>query len=311
MLKEMRTFVAVAETGSIKSAARRLRLTQPAVTRQIQRLEGSLGATLLDRQVRPPVLAPAGRALLERCRQVLRSVEDLRAVATADAEPTGRFRLGIGPVFSDSTSLSPLMRLREGFPKLDLQVSSNWSAVMFEEVRAHRLDAAVGVWPSGTGSPPDLNARIFAEDRLVVCAAKGRAVGQRSLAELGRRAWVLNPDGCGYRAALRTALMTAGESLTVAIETPRLEMQLELVANALGIGLVPQWAFARSPQRKRLQAIRVPELELTVRYVIVDAGIPANFAPVLDTLEKSFAAALSRSRSGSQPRRTAPRRPKR
>ena len=48
MLREIRTFVAVAETGSIKAAARRLRLTQPAITRQIQRLESALGTAVLD-----------------------------------------------------------------------------------------------------------------------------------------------------------------------------------------------------------------------------------------------------------------------
>jgi DNA-binding transcriptional LysR family regulator len=294
MLKEIRTFVAVAETGSIKAAARRLRLTQPATTRQIQRLESALGAVVLDRQVRPPALAPAGRVLLERCRQILRSVDDLRMLASADAEPAGRFRLGIGPMFCDSTSVDPLVRLRQTYPKLDLQVTSDWSSVTFEEVRANRLDAAVGVWPSGSGAPEGLNARVFGADRLVIVAARGEPIAGRSpLAKLGGRSWILNPDGCGFRAALRTALTKAGESLKVAIETPRLELQLELVSHGLGIGLVPHWALNRSPRRRALQTIHVPGLNLDIRYMVVDAGIAANLAPVLDFLHDSFAHALS------------------
>ena len=294
MLREIRTFIAVAETGSIKAAARRLRLTQPAITRQIQRLESALGTVVLDRQVRPPGLAPAGRALLERCRQILRSVDDLRTLASAGGEPAGRFRLGIGPTFCDGTSVGPLVRLRRTYPKLDLKVTSDWSAAMFEEVRANRIDAAVGVWPSGLGSPGGLNARVFGADRLVVVAPKSESIaGRVSLAKLGGRSWVLNPDGCGFRAKLRTALMKAGESLNVAIETPRLELQLDLVSHGLGIGLVPHWALKRSPRRHALQTIRVTDLSLDVRYMIVDAGIGANFAPVLDFLRDSFAHAVS------------------
>jgi DNA-binding transcriptional LysR family regulator len=298
MLKEIQTFIAVAETGSIKAAARRLRLTQPAITRQVQRLESTLGTAVLDRQVRPPTLAPAGRVLLERCRQILRSVDDLRALASADAEPAGRFRLGIGPAFCDSTSVDPLVRLRRTYPRLDLQVTSDWSSVAFEAVRANRLDAAVGVWPSGLGSPGGLNARLFGTDRLVVVAAKDETIASRSpVARLGGRSWILNPDGCGFRAVLRTALTKAGESLTVAIETPRLELQLDLVSRGLGIGLVPFWALKRSPRRHALRTIGVTDLSLDIRYMVVDAGVAANFAPVLDFLRDSFAKAVSRPRS--------------
>lgn len=294
MLREIHTFVVVAETGSIKAAARRLRLTQPAVTRQIQRLESTLGAVLLDRQVRPPALAPAGRALLERCRQILQSVDDLRALASADAEPAGRFRLGIGPAFCDSTSVGPLVRLRQAYPKLDLQVVSDWSTVMFDEVRAGRLDAAVGVWPSGSGLPGGLNARVFGADRLVVVAARSEPIaGRVPLAKLGGRSWILNPDGCGFRAKLRTALLKAGESLSVGIETPRLELQLDLVSRSLGIGLVPRWALMRSPRRQALQVVRVTDLSHDIRYVVVDAGIAASLTPVLDFLRHAFARAVS------------------
>jgi DNA-binding transcriptional LysR family regulator len=294
MIREIRTFVAVAETGSIKGAARRLRLTQPAITRQIQRLEAALGMAVLDRQVRPPALAPTGRMLLERCRQILQDVEDLRALASAGAEPAGRFRLGIGPTFCDSTSVDPLVRLHHSYPKLDLQVTSNWSTVMFDEVRAGRLDAAVGVWPSGLGSPDSLNARVFGSDRLVIVAAKRDRIGGRiPLAKLGGCSWILNPDGCGFRAVLRTALLRAGETLHVAIETPRLELQLELASRGLGIGLVPQWAFKRSPHRHALQTIRVTDMSLDIRYMVVDAGIAANLAPVLDCLRDSFALAVT------------------
>lgn len=164
---------------------------------------------------------------------------------------------------------------------------------MFEAVRGGRLDAAVGVWPSGTGSPAGLNARPIAADRLEVVAARGTvAPGPTPVAALGRRPWVLNPDGCGFRASLTSAMTRAGETLEVAVETPRIELQLELVARGLGVGLVPRWALMRSPHRDALQTVAVTDLGLDIRYLVVDAGVPQPFVPVLDLLRDGFAAAM-------------------
>lgn len=85
MLNELRTFIALAQTGSVHRAANRVFITPSAVTRQIQRLEAALGATLLDRRVKPPRLTPLGRSVLERGRELLRLSEELKAHASGEA----------------------------------------------------------------------------------------------------------------------------------------------------------------------------------------------------------------------------------
>ncbi|RVD34704.1 LysR family transcriptional regulator, partial [Mesorhizobium sp. M8A.F.Ca.ET.023.02.2.1] len=101
MLEELRTLVLFAEEGSIQSVARRLPLTQPAVTRQMQRLEDMLGTTLLDRRQKPPRLTTAGLEVLERAKDILASVEALKAFA-ADTEPQGVLRVGLAHGLSDA-----------------------------------------------------------------------------------------------------------------------------------------------------------------------------------------------------------------
>ncbi|TKB38974.1 MAG: LysR family transcriptional regulator, partial [Mesorhizobium sp.] len=66
MLEELKTLALFAEEGSIQKVAQRLPLTQPAVTRQIQRLEEMLGTELLDRRLKPSRLTPAGVEVLAR-----------------------------------------------------------------------------------------------------------------------------------------------------------------------------------------------------------------------------------------------------
>ena len=95
MLDEMRAFVVLVESGSLQGAAERLYLTPSAVTRQIQRLEAALKTPLLDRRVKPARITREGRAVLDRGRQMLRIMEDLKASGAKDAEPSGIFRFGL------------------------------------------------------------------------------------------------------------------------------------------------------------------------------------------------------------------------
>ena len=86
MLDEIRTFVVLAESGSLQRAAERLFLTPSAVTRQIQRLEAVLKTPLLDRRVKPARITREGRAVLDGGRHMLRIMDDLKA-AGEHAEP--------------------------------------------------------------------------------------------------------------------------------------------------------------------------------------------------------------------------------
>ncbi|HMA01711.1 MAG TPA: LysR family transcriptional regulator, partial [Gemmatimonadaceae bacterium] len=92
MLDEIRTFVVLAEAGSLQRAAERLFLTPSAVTRQIQRLEATLKMPLLDRRVKPARITREGRTALDSGRQMLRIMDDLKATGSKDAEPSGIFR---------------------------------------------------------------------------------------------------------------------------------------------------------------------------------------------------------------------------
>src|SRR5437762_670463 len=95
MFEDIHALVEFAEAGSIARAASRLHRTASAITRQMQRLEAELGAQLLDRSVKPPRLTPLGIRIVEQSRDVLKRVDDLKALAARDAEPSGLFRIGV------------------------------------------------------------------------------------------------------------------------------------------------------------------------------------------------------------------------
>src|ERR687897_2516704 len=94
-IADMQALVAVVETGSLAHAAVKLHLTQPAVTRRIQRLEETLGLRLLDRDSKPARPTPDGRAAYTECVRVLAAADGLKAVAGRRPDGDAMLRLGV------------------------------------------------------------------------------------------------------------------------------------------------------------------------------------------------------------------------
>src|SRR6266404_5786209 len=169
---DIRAFVAMAETGSVNRAARRLNLTQPAVTRRLQNFEAALGAAaLLDRSAKPPVLTPLGRQVLESCRRVLMAVEELKATASPGV-PRGEFRIGVAHGLADVALSAPLDELRQRYPQVRLRISAGWTIHLIEGLRSGALDCAVALIDDQSHLPPGMTATVLGAEELVVVAAK-------------------------------------------------------------------------------------------------------------------------------------------
>ena len=292
---DVRTFVAVAEARSVSRAARDLHLTQPAVTRRVQRLESALGVTLCDRRRRPFTLTPAGRATLERCRRVLRAVRDVQAAVAENA--LREIRIGVAHALTELTLTEPVDRLRRAFPRVTLALATGWSRDLLDRVRAGSLDAAVILLPENERLPAGLDAVAVGGERLVVVEPR-RAPRTRvgGLAGLDGSGWVLNPDGCAARAMLERTLHGAGVRMRVAVETYTYELQLALVARGRGFGLVPARVLIRSRLRSRLRVRRVPGLEFPLTIWSLRRTGDSELAPVLGALDRALGARLSQGR---------------
>jgi DNA-binding transcriptional LysR family regulator len=280
-LDDIQAFVAVADARSLSRAARELHLTQPAVTRRLQRLEAALGVVLCDRRRRPFSLTEAGQAVLERCRRVLRGVQDVQTAAAHDGLPISDVRVGVAHALTEVTLTDPVDRVQRAFPKVALRLSTGWSRDLLAQVRTGSLEAAVIFLAEGERLPSGIEGTRVGRERLVVVGPRrGWPPRVSRITDLDNVTWVLNPEGCAARAGLLRALLRANVNMHVAVETYTYELQLSLVARHRGLSLVPARILARSRLRSRLGVRRVRGLDFPLTIWMVWA--PG--APGLDTV---------------------------
>lgn len=257
---DLEAFVAVVRHQSISRAAQELGLAQPLLSRRVQGLESTLGIALFDRQNKPVRPTPAGLRLAEQCRNVLREVDTLHDMAAADLPPNGKLRLGVTQSMGELVLGALLPALRQQWPDLQPQVSTGWGSALVERVERGELDAAVVLQQRGRAMPGNVEAQLLHRGPVSVL---GRAQDwprkTYTLADCADAGWVLNPDGCGFRAGLARALAALGLTMNVRLDTYARDLQLEHVANGLGLGLLPQVLYEKSPYSDRLQSLSIKD----------------------------------------------------
>lgn len=143
-LVQLRHLIALAESGSFSRAAQAVHLTQPALSRSIQALEGELGLPLFDRIGRHAELTPVGHDLFARARQLVADAQELhdRAGSVAQGE-AGQLRVGMGSGASALLMVPLLLEVATRRPQWRLEVARGATALLVQRLRERTLDALV------------------------------------------------------------------------------------------------------------------------------------------------------------------------
>lgn len=208
----LRSFVALADEQHFGRAAKRLHITQPALSQQIQRLEGQLGVALLDRNGRQPVLTDAGRAVLAPARAATAAavaVEEVAAVLRGGHR--GEVLLGFSP--GAHLAVQVLLDAFGGErPAVRVRAIQASSRALAEQVADGRLDLAIGF---ATGAGPGYRSELLAREKAVLAVGDRHRLSAADtvrLAELGDETFALVDarEGPGYNAAVVEICRTAG-----------------------------------------------------------------------------------------------------
>jgi len=300
-LRQLRSFVAVAEELHFGHAARRLRIAQPALSRQIQALEKELLVQLLFRNRRRVQITPAGQIFLDRARLILaRSDEAILAAQRAGEGVSGTLNLGF--VGSATYDVLPgvLREFLQAAPHVDLTLSEMTVHAQIEALTEKRIDVGLLRLPAKTEG---LVFRTIAREPLYVALPGSHSLAQSAalrLSALAEEPFVLYPDhprpswtefviGLCQQAVFRP---------TVVQRTVEIQTTLSLVAAGIGVSIVPK--CIGNLQRKdvvfrRLLGVRA-RTELLVAYRERDPS------PVVQSFLKVLWRRVRAQKNGTGPR---------
>ena len=248
----LNTFVTVVDRGSMAAAARLLHITPAAVAQQIRTLERELGAPLIARAGRTVSVTEEGARILQRARDLLRGVADLRSVAN-ESGMAGELRLGACPTALGGLVPDILARMVAKFPEINVFIKPGYSADLYGAVESGDLDAAM-VLQAPFSLPKTCDWQLLREEPLVVLAPARLAgadphklLREEPLIRYDRHEW-------GGRQA-DEYLRKAGIVPRERFELNALNAIAVMVDRGLGVSLVPDWA---KPWPEGISVVRIP-----------------------------------------------------
>jgi len=245
-IRQLRHFLALAESLNFHRAAERLHMAQPPLSASIRRLEELVGVPLFVRNRRGTELTPAGAAALENARRaVFHSEQFALAAQAASRGEAGILRVGF--VGSATYALMPrvLPRFRARYPGVQLQLAESTTARIVAMVESGDFDVGLVRFPIGRAC----KARIFPAERDVFMAALSvdHPLARRkglALADLAGEPFVMYGamEVPGLHAAALLACQQAGFIPDVQQEAVQVQTLISLVESGLGVALVPSVA---------------------------------------------------------------------
>jgi DNA-binding transcriptional LysR family regulator len=238
-LRHLRHFVAIAEAGSMALAARRLHLSQPALSRQIQELERSLGVKLFDRVGRRIVLATDGGEMLARSRRLLAEAESFRerAAALGGAEG-GVLRVGTTPQFLEAGMPEVLAAYRKRHPRVEVRVTEGGGDQLEPAVEQGELHLLA---PTFRAVEPLKSTLLYPVRVLAVMSRRHRLATRRTLAvpDIANETLLMLAPGFGSRRIFDEACRAAGAEPRVLVESRSPSSLIAMAAAGHGIAIVP------------------------------------------------------------------------
>ena len=289
-LQDLKYLAAVADHRHFGRAAESCHVSQPTLSSQIKKLEEELGVTLLERTNKRVDLTPVGAQILVHARAALAETAQMEAVARAARDPlTGPLKLGVIPTLAPYLMPLILKPLKQGYPGLTIELWEDQTRALIENLRNHRLDAALLATPPE--SPEITEIALFEEPLLAVLPLEHRCAGAPKVdeAELTDELLVLAEGHCLSNQAL-AACHAKTSGLRNSMQAATLETLVNLVAAGYGATLIPALAAGSFCQR---EVVLLPLAGHTARTIRL-ASRPAFPRPqALRALEKVIRAAVS------------------
>jgi DNA-binding transcriptional LysR family regulator len=263
-IKQLKAFLAIAETRTFTAGAKKLSLTQAAISMQIRQLEEQVGAQLFTRTPRRVILTEAGEMLLPRARAILRE-HDAAIAEIKELKGAERGRLRIGSASGEFAAVqlpSILHGLVTAFPHAEISVAAATSHALIDRITHGELDIAFVSLPVDN---PLVETQVVLADKLAAIVhpqhpfAKLRSVTAEKLAA---ESLILGEKGGNTRRMIDAFFQMKGVKPNVAMELSRQEAVTQMVEKGLGVGIAGAKSAAGEVRSGRLATCSIEDAEL-------------------------------------------------
>lgn len=243
-LKQLKYLTALAEHAHFGNAARACHVSQSTLSAAVLELEDTLGSALVERNNRQLILTALGQDVVQRGRNILMEVDDLVAVCEASAEPfTGKMRFGVIPTIAPYTLPHLLKRLRRKYPDFQLFIREDLSANLVAALQQGELDVLLLALPYPADNVETMH--LYDDEFLFACPRDHAlaSAGRVCTADLRQQDLLLLEDGHCLRDHALEACKLSDSELSIAYQATSLNTIVQMVANGIGVTLLPKMAL--------------------------------------------------------------------
>lgn len=263
-IRQLKAFLAIAEAKTFTAGARRVNVTQAAISMQIRQLEDEVGLQLFTRTPRRVILTEAGEYLLDRARKILREHDTaLAEIAELGGVEHGRLRIGSASAEFATQQLPHILQgLREKFPNSELNVSAGTSQTLVDKIMHGEIDIAFVSLPVENSSiTTDL---LFSDEIVAIAHPKHPRANDKfiSAAALAGEKLILGERGGNTRRMIDDFFNAANVRPHVAMELSRQEAINQMVENNLGVGTAGAKTIADEIREGRLVSWMIEGAEI-------------------------------------------------
>lgn len=241
-LKQLRYFVAVAEELHFGRAARRLFISQPALSFDIRKFEAQLGVQLLERTNKAVALTNAGHVLLEEARRLLEQADEVRRIAGRSAHGlAGRLRIGFVNSMLYRGLPEAVRRFEADHPAVEVVLREMNTAEQAHALQRLQIDLGFAHWGH---FPAEVQSEMLFSEPFLCCLPAAHAFARKrriALAALARESFILFPRSVSphYHDQIIATCVDAGFSPRIRHEARLWQTVVTMVEAGMGIALVP------------------------------------------------------------------------
>lgn len=289
-IRNIATFLRVAELQSFSQAATQLGYSQSAVTVQIKQLEQELGTQLFERIGRHIKLTEHGKQFMRYATDVLKTIQDAKTNIGKNDNVTGQLRIGAIESLAGSILPPILIKYHKMCPFVETSIKTGLNTDMFNMVRKNDIDI-IYFLDKKMYSPEWIKVIERPEPIVFVASNENPLTEQKDvlIEDILAEPLILTEKGFSYRYDLEQLLAAQGYEIHPVLEIGNTDVIIKMLLNNLGVSFLPLFAVEEYIEKGKLSTMKTPSVEIKMWSQLVyhkNKWITPQMQLFIDTMKK-------------------------